>query len=685
MPKGKHVSAECGELASRLIGEGVPKNKLRRIATIVDSVGAETTGELSRIQSKTPTNSVEQAGIIATRKLILADGSEMVLDFADPAASLALVLHHNAEIRQVFQEALRRSPCGPTRPWRTVWGMDECWGGNILSVTGRKAMALSYTFMEFGKKYRAREACWFTVAVVETRAFKKLPGGWSQACRVILETFFLDELNGLARHGMLVSFQDQHILLHAKVAVVLADGDGWRQLSEAKGASGIHCCPKCTNVVSRRHLLAHAPAGSPLVDCSCADVGAFALHNFDSVHKDIKLLFRNKAAFHSGTMTKTAMLEADKTYGFSPTVEGIWGNSELARMLNLPVVLAFDWVHCVLENGVLAFEVNNYMNTCDSSSLASLENFVNAWSFGEGGRETKAAIMKVLSSWQAGHLGGHTKPSASDLLTMASLLRCWVSTHTESNRKTSLLACCVLTHEIYKSKCALGDNEDDVVTLRHARAIADAYANYMSASNRAHGAENCSGHAKKHWLGHVSLQLLQHGSIWDCFVVERLHTRVRRHSKHVRNPRRFSRSVLHALYCEHCFHTTVNINVSLMRGVPILQQVASALLPAVPTKASESCCFDGVRVIAHGDFAKLGSSTGRIVQIVETSGGDVHVMVLHCIPLAAGKGRSYLETCEVSANIVSWDVTGGNADVERASAWQVVDGNASVFLILSQP
>ena len=436
MTRGKTASAECRGLTSRLVAAGVPKNKVRRVAEIVDSVGAETKVEL-RIQKRCRTGVVEQAGIIATRELILADGSEMVLDFADPAASLGLVLHHNADVRQVFQDTLRRFPCGPTRPWRTVWGMDECWSGNILSVTGRKAMALSYTFMEFGKKYRSREACWFTVAVVETRVFKALPGAWSQACRVILETFFLDELNGLARHGMFVSFQDQHISLHAKVGIVLADGDGWRQLFEAKGASGIRVCPKCGNVVSRRDLLAHAPKGSPLVDCSCADVGAFALHNFDSVHKGIKLLFRNKAAYYSGKMTKTSMLETEKAFGFSPTVEGIWGNIEVARMLNLPVVLTFDWVHCVLENGVLSFEVNKYMDACDSSSLASLEHFVKAWSFGKMMSQTKTAIIKTIAAWQAGHLGGHTKPSASDLLAATSLLRCWASTHTESTRKTS--------------------------------------------------------------------------------------------------------------------------------------------------------------------------------------------------------------------------------------------------------
>ena len=560
MPKGKVASAEYRELASRLVAEGVPKNKVRRVTEVLDNAGAETRHEILESSNKIAEHLVEHAGIIATRKLTLADGSEMFLDFVEPAASLGLVLHHNAGVRQVFQETLRRFPCGSTRPWHTVWGMDECWSGNVLSATGRKAMALSYTFKEFGKKYRSRDAFWFTVAVVETRTFKKLRAGWSEACRVILETPFLDPLNGIARHGMLVSFQDQHVLMHAIIWIVLADGDGWRQLYEAKGASGIRCCPKCSNAMSKRNVLAHAPAGSRLVDCSCGDVGAFALHNFDSLHKDIKVLFRNKAAYYSGRMTKTAMEETVKALGFSPSVEGIWGNSELARMMNLPTVAALDWVHCSVENGVLTAELNEYMNTCDSSSLESLETFVNAWSFGTAGRETATAILKTLSCWQTGHLGGHTKPSASDLLSAISLLRSWASTHPESMRRESFVACCVLIHEIYKAKCVLGDNEADVVIMRHARAISGAYSNYMSASNRAYGAESFSAFAKKHWLGHVALQLLLHGSIWDCFVVERLHTRVRRHSMRIRNTKRFSKSVLLSLYCEHCFHARTNVH-----------------------------------------------------------------------------------------------------------------------------
>ena len=47
-------------------------------------------------------------------------------------------------------------------------------------------------------------------------------------------------------------------------------------------------------------------------------------------------------------------------------------------MMNVPTVATLDWVHCSVGNGALAAELNEYMNTCDPSSLASLETFVSA-------------------------------------------------------------------------------------------------------------------------------------------------------------------------------------------------------------------------------------------------------------------------------------------------------------------
>ena len=91
-----------------------------------------------------------------------------------------------------------------------------------------------------------------------------------------------------------------------------------------------------------------------------------------------------------------------------------------------------------------------------------------------------------------------------------------------------------------------------------------------------------------------------------------------------------------------------------------------------------------MNVIVRGGFARLGSSVCRIAQAVEI-GGDVRVMVQHCIQHAAGKGQSYLAKYEVSDNIVPWDVASSDVQLERAVAWRVVDGDLGVFLVLSQP
>ena len=89
-------------------------------------------------------------------------------------------------------------------------------------------------------------------------------------------------------------------------------------------------------------------------------------------------------------------------------------------------------------------------------------------------------------------------------------------------------------------------------------------------------------------------------------------------------------------------------------------------------------------VIARGGFARLGSSVGRIAQVVEI-GGDVRIMVQHCIQHAAGKGQLYLAKHEVSDNIVPWDVASSDVQLARVVAWRVVDGDLGVFLVLSQP
>ncbi len=500
--------------------------------------------------------------------------------------------------------------------------------------------------------------------------------------RLILEKHFLDPFNGAFKSGAVITFQDRHVVLYIRIGINLADGDGWRQWIECKSASGIRCCPECRNVVSQSDLIAHAPGGTRFVDCSCGDTAAFVMHDYNSLLDDIKLLFRNKAAWLGGRITKAVMEDLEKALGYSPTPEGLWGNKELARLANPVEVQAMDWVHCALQDGILTLELNLYMNSNDSTSLERLESFVGGWTFATSTAdyETNKAIRQIVRCWAAGHLGGHIKPSASQLLTVVTLLRFWANSHEESLKKTAFLMCCSLIHTIQKAKFIVGDDAVDDVLLEHAQEIMDAYKRYMSASNAAHGAAESSAFAKKHWIGHIPMQLLQHHGIWDCFVVERLHCKIKQHSKRVANTTRFERTVLKNLVATHCFDSPVNDMPYLCgRDVPILEGTANALLPSVASKATTHCKFDGVSSVSSGDFARRGSSIGRVVQAVTVGADNVRLMVLVCVARRAT--ATYWNICGVSEELVAWDLADWSLPMVRAVAWQSADAN--LFLVLS--
>ena len=176
------------------------------------------------------------------------------------------------------------------------------------------------------------------------------------------------------------------------------------------------------------------------------------------------------------------------------------------------------------------------------------------------------------------------------------------------------------------------------------------------------------------------MQLLQHHGIWDCFVVERLHCKIKQHSRRVANTTRFERTVLKNLVATQCFDSPVNDMPYLCgRDVPILEGTANALLPSVASKATTHCNFDGANSVSSGDFTRRGSTIGRVVQAVTVGADDVRLMVLVCVARRAT--ATYWNICEVSEELVAWDLADWSLPMVRAVAWQTADAN--LFLVLS--
>ncbi len=106
---------------------------------------------------------------------------------------------------------------------------------------------------------------------------------------------------------------------------------------------------------------------------------------------------------------------------------------------------------------------------------------------------------------------------------------------------------------------------------------------------------------------------------------------------------------------------------------------ANALLPSVASKASTHCNFDGVNSVPPGDFARRGSSIGRVVQAVTVGADVVRLMVLVCVARRAT--ATYWNICEVSEELVAWDLVDWSLPMVRALAWQSADAN--LFPVLS--
>ena len=87
---------------------------------------------------------------------------------------------------------------------------------------------------------------------------------------------------------------------------------------------------------------------------------------------------------------------------------------------------------------------------------------------------------------------------------------------------------------------------------RRALALVATYAEYMAATVLSDGKEYLV--PKHHWMWHIASQFIaDHGDLYDCLIVGRLHRRVKKFSGGINNRSTFERAVLERVTAAHCF------------------------------------------------------------------------------------------------------------------------------------
>ena len=105
----------------------------------------------------------------------LERGGTLEWEYADPNLLLTTTIDDCPELARVYARRLNEHPCSEQRPWSIVVAFDEFTPGSARAPDNRKkAMVLSYNFLELGREVLRHEASWL-VPVVVRRARRQPP------------------------------------------------------------------------------------------------------------------------------------------------------------------------------------------------------------------------------------------------------------------------------------------------------------------------------------------------------------------------------------------------------------------------------------------------------------------------------------------------------------------------------
>ena len=234
-------------------------------------------------------------------------------------------------------------------------------------------------------------------------------------------------------------------------------------------------------------------------------------------------------------MTNTTLNQNRTSLGFAPTLEGIWGSRQCAELLDPCEHLIFDWVHNTIQDGAFSHEFVAYMSNAEAVSREALGSFLDlGWQFPHSHKLARSSFKVLLATLEDGHLSGHNRPSATNVLTCSALLRFWICDHWVTPYKLSLESILDWIGLIQYAKYNEAKIRAEDAVAEVARCMVSTYTGYLDNAKRVHGVDFLSG--KAHWNFHVIFQYLAKGRIYDTFNIERLHRRVKPFSRHVENP-----------------------------------------------------------------------------------------------------------------------------------------------------
>ena len=470
----------------------------------------------------------------------LVRGKPHTLYVQDPRA----MLHYLAEHSDAFSRLLLRTrDAHPSMRWTLIMYNDEVTPTNPLKVgtDRRKVEAFYWSFAEFGPSLLCNDKLWFVLCVARSTAIHKADGGMTNVARTLLRKCFCRRPHFFLTAGVtltLKSNEPMHLL--ASLGVLVGDLPALKQLLSWKGYAGAKPCCVCRNVVSK----ARAAMGVCYTSTDFANMRPYTDESVRSTYATIVTAQANGEAI--------AELETDLGWNFSsrPLI------METDMLKGVISCVMFDWMHIYMVNGIVVVEVGSLMKTLASTrkhlrmkpiTYAHIDAYLQRWCWPRGhASPQKLCAPKDAKSWESNREIGGT---ASELLSFLPVFARFVDAvvaETDLGKACataikSLLACSAVVERLHAIMRGIQIDHEEL--YQH-------IAEHLTAFVAAYGEENMKN--KHHFAVHLPQIYKQHGYLIACWVHERRHQIIRKHTSERKTLVGYERSVSEEVCADTC-------------------------------------------------------------------------------------------------------------------------------------
>jgi len=478
----------------------------------------------------------------------LSTGGEFELEMAEPSLLLQELVASSPEMQEVYAQAARLHPCAADTPWSIALGLDEFTPGDRFKPKNhRKVMVTSFNFKELGHALLHHELLWITALCIRSTKMMLIEGGWSSVLRSFLRRMLLGR-HSFMTVGVPLKLHGEYFMLYARLEVLLSDADGLRISLDWRGANSIRPCFKCRNVWSRGY-----GTDDGHVDITCGDDRLFKAQDEATLEGYVEVMAETRRRVQDGSLPNERFKEVQKAFGLNYNPRGVMADAELRRVLSLLKVTRTDWMHDELQDGVFNTECNLFLRACSSKGISFLdwEAYLAAnWEFPRHRAVRAPDLAKLFNRHGEEHIQKTRKfkCKASEMLTLYGLLRHYVDVAPPSALEQEFAS--------FKAAC---DVIDLLVTSKRSGAagMLDIAARTRIAMRRHHrlhvAAYGTTRIKPKHHLRmHVPEQMSLDNALFDMFVIERHHLRVKAVAEPIDYTGHYERSLMSSLLRSQC-------------------------------------------------------------------------------------------------------------------------------------